>query len=370
MRVIHVNTARDYRGGERQSHFAALLQHRKGLDVRMALPPGAKLAEALEADGFPRERLHVIPMRSEIDLVAALRLAALCRRHGAELLHLHTAHAHALGILAARLAGGIPTVVSRRVDYPRSPGLLSRLKYERADAFIAISEAVARILRIDGVTPGKIHLVRSGIELPSAAEMASRRSRRSAMLQSLGLPPESVVVLNAGSLVEHKGQEILPRAARILPDSVRILVAGEGPLRASLEAEIARQEVAGKVLLLGHRHDLPDLYAAASVYVQPSTSEGLGTAMLDAMAWELPIVASHAGGIPEAVREGENGMLMSGRNPYLLGEALKRLASDRELAERLGARGREIAAAEFSRERMVELTMAVYEEVRACRASA
>lgn len=369
MKVLHVNTARDYRGGERQTHFLALLQHRRGIDARMVTPPGSELSAALAADGFPPERIHPVRMRGELHPGAVMRLALLCKKHRPDVLHLHTAHAHALGLLAARLAGGIPTIVSRRVDYSRADGYFSRLKYERADAFIAISEAVSRILRIDGVPAEKIHLVRSGIEVPTEEAMAARRARRAEILAGLGLPGDAVVVLNVGSLVDHKGQEILPRAARILPGEVRILVAGDGPLRGALEASIAHEKVGDRVTLLGHRRDVPDLYAVASIYVQPSTSEGLGTAMLDAMAWGLPVIGAQAGGIPEAVREGENGLLMSGRNPYLLGEAIKKLVADPELRARFGSRGREIVRDELSRERTERLTAEVYDKVVACRAN-
>ena len=367
MRVLHVNTARDFRGGERQTLFLAVGQWRLGMEVRVVAPPGSALLGALAGEGFPAERMHPVRMRGELHPGAIVRLGLLLRRHRPDILHLHTAHAHALGMLAALLYRPVRTVVARRVDYPMARGALSRLKYRHVDGYVAISEAVRRILVADGIPPGRVHLVRSGIRPPDDDELASLRARRGALRRERGLPEGGHVVLNVGNLVGHKGQEILPRAARILPPEVTVLIAGDGPERSGLVAAIAREGVADRVRLLGQRTDLPELYALADVYVQPSTSEGLGTAMLDAMAWALPVVATMAGGIPEAVRDGENGILLAGRNPYLLGEAIKKLCGEEELSVRLGRRGREIARTEFSDERMVRGTLAAYEEVKACR---
>ena len=363
MKILHVNTAHDFRGGERQTLFLVLGQWRDEVDCRVVTQPGSRLSAELLAGGFPADRIHEIRMRGEVHPMAVGRLTRLCRRFAVDILHLHTAHAHALGVLAARFTR-VTTVVSRRVDYPMSRGVFSRMKYERADAYIAISEAVRRILLADGMAAEKLHLVHSGIDVPSAESLAAGRLERASLLNELDLPLQSSIVLNVGNLVGHKGQEILPHAARILDSGSVILIAGEGPLRGELEAAIAQHDVAERVRLLGHREDLPRLYAAASVYVQPSTTEGLGTAMLDAMAWELPVIATYAGGIPEAITDQENGILLSGRNPYLMGEALKKLLTDPVLAGRMGGRGREIAVERFSRDQMVAGTARVYDAVR------
>ena len=173
-------------------------------------------------------------------------------------------------------------------------------------------------------------------------------------------PAAGRVVLTGGALVDPKGQEILARAARILAPEDRILIAGEGPLRADLKAAIKREGVEGKVILLGHRQDVADLYAASDAYVQPSKNEGLGTAMLDAMAWRLPVVATAAGGIPEAVIDGETGLLIPSRNPYLLGEALKRVLRDDLLASSLVCAAYRLVVAEFSVEVMANGTNQAY----------
>ncbi|MFN7973749.1 MAG: glycosyltransferase family 4 protein [Acidobacteriota bacterium] len=360
--VLHVNTAADFRGGERQTLFLAVGQWRAGADVRVATPPRSELARRLRDDGFPSDRIDEIRMRGDVSPAASFALARAARAHGTAVLHLHTAHAHALGVAAARLCR-VKTIVHRRVDYPMAPGYFSRLKYRLADAFVAISEAVRSILILDGIERARVFRVLSGIRIPGDEVLAAAIARRDALRDALGIARDARVILNVGNLVDHKGQAILPEAARILPSRMRILIAGDGPLRGDLEARIAKEGVADRVTLLGHRNDLPDLYALADAYAQPSTSEGLGTAMLDAMAWRLPVVATAAGGIPEAVRDGENGLLLPGRNPYLLGEAIKRVLGDEGLARRLGERGRAIAAAEFSDGRMVAEMAEVYERV-------
>jgi glycosyltransferase involved in cell wall biosynthesis len=141
---------------------------------------------------------------------------------------------------------------------------------------------------------------------------------------------------------------------------------GDGPLRAEVAREIARMSLGNTVRLAGYRTDADALLAAADVATLSSREEGMGSVLLDALAFGLPIAATNAGGIPEIVVDGECGLLAPRSDPEALGRAIARLITDRALAERLAANAR-ARSMEFSVERMTERTVAVYDAVVARR---
>jgi glycosyltransferase involved in cell wall biosynthesis len=160
-------------------------------------------------------------------------------------------------------------------------------------------------------------------------------------------PPGPVTVVSVGRLRAPKDFLTLVRAAALLePGSFRIRIAGDGPDRERLVAEIDRLGLAAAVDLLGTQPDVGALLDAADVFVLSSTSEGLPMSVLEAMAAGLPVVASAVGGVPELV-DGETGALVAPADPGALAAALARLVGEPQLRERLGAAGRRRAEAEF-----------------------
>ncbi len=147
-----------------------------------------------------------------------------------------------------------------------------------------------------------------------------------------------------------------------------MLLAGEGPRRAALEQQARALGLQESVHFAGFVENLPELYDALDFYLFPSLSEGLGTSLLLAMAHALPVVAAARGGIPEAVRDGENGLLVSDPEPQLLADAVLSLVDDPARAKRLGEAARRRVEEQFSAQQMVDNTLAVYERV--CRETA
>ncbi len=183
--------------------------------------------------------------------------------------------------------------------------------------------------------------------------------------------PDTILLGCVGYLSEEKGHDrLLPALARIREASpnCRLVLAGEGPRRAALEHQAAALGLGESVVFAGFVENLPEFYDALDVFVFPSLSEGLGTALLLAMAHGLPVVASARGGIPEAVRDGENGLLVSDPEPQLLADAVLSLVDNPERARQLGEAARKTVEEQFSAEQMVDNTLAVYERV--CRETA
>ncbi|MFT5679570.1 MAG: glycosyltransferase involved in cell wall biosynthesis [Myxococcota bacterium] len=308
LRVLQVDTAEEWRGGQVQTLYLARGMKAAGWPVVVACPQSGRLWRELE--GIADERLAIPPGRT-------VRCAMVARSARPDLIAAQTSHAHTC---CAPLS--IPLVVHRRVDFVPSGGW----KYRRPERYIAVSAAVARIL--------------SGVGAPQSVVVHDGVAALAVMPPAVDGP----TVLAVGARVPHKGHAVLAEAARML-DGVDIGVAGDGPL------------VYPGLRWLGQRSDVPALLAAASVFVHPSVEEGMGQAVVEAMHAGLPIVASDAGGLPEVI--GDTGILVPRGDAVALAEGIRRaLAGDHPPV----AAAQQRAAEQFSIEAMVAGTLAAYRD--------
>jgi L-malate glycosyltransferase len=362
---LHVDTARTWRGGQNQvlltvnglrsiGHRAALVAHPDGELRRRA-------AEGLD--------LIPIAPRTEMDLSAAWKFSRLIKRLAPDVIHAHDPHGVAMAALALSIgsaaARGGPTpalVASRRVDFHLKGHSFSRWKYRQVDCFIAASEAIRRMLVGDGVPAERTVTVHEGIDVEHAAAAPPVNVH-----EAFWLPHGAPVVGNVAALVPHKGQRYLIDAAHLvvqqIPDA-RFVILGEGELREHLERQVHEHHLEKHVLLPGFRTDVLGCIKGFDLFVMSSVTEGLGTSLLDAMACARPIVATGAGGIPEIVENGVNGLLVPVRDSQALAEAMVRMLKDADLRQRMGDAGLARVTERFTVERMVSETADVYTRVR------
>jgi glycosyltransferase involved in cell wall biosynthesis len=358
LKILHVDSERSWRGGERQVLELIRRQRARGDEPHLAAPRGSALLSRASSEGFAG---HAVPMRGTWDVSSALALAELHRRLRPDVVHWHAARAHALGAMASLFAPGPARVLSRRVDFRVRGSVGSRLLYGlRREATIAISDGVRDALVESGLDPAGIRVVRSGIDLaPYEAPFD-----RAAIKARLGTREGDFLVLQVAALAPHKSQKDLLQAARIILDQrpeAMVWIAGEGILRDELERQHGALDLGDRVRLLGFRDDVPDLLRAADLFCVSSYLEGMGTATLDAMAAGLPVVATCVGGIPEIVEDGVTGLLVPPREPEALAGAILALASDPDRRRAMGERARE-RVRDFSADRTEEETRRVYLE--------
>jgi glycosyltransferase involved in cell wall biosynthesis len=353
--ILHVDPERGLGGGERQvlgllTHLAAT-----GHQQRLAADPRGRIAPLATELGIP---VAALAIRNHLDVLAARRLAGLLARERYDILHLHTARAHAMTAFLGMLPG-VSRVVTRRMDYRLRGGWYTRRLYNHeVQAVVAISDGVRAALIASGVEPAHIHLVPSGVEperfAVSAAARAAARAR-------FALTDDRFVLAVVGALEARKGHDVLLDALATLADpAVVVVAAGEGGAHAALAARVRTLGLDATVRFLGRVDDVTSVLAAADVLVMPSRQEGLGVAALEAMAAGLPVIASRVGGLPEAVVDGETGLLVPPADAPALAAAIAWLAADRALARRLGAAGRERVRARFTMAGMAAATLAVY----------
>jgi len=354
--VLHVDTAATWRGGQNQVLLTAQGMAARGAGTTVACRAGGELETRARAAGAA---VRAIPFRGDLWPPAILALARLLRRERPGALLLHDPHAVSAGLVASRLAGRLPLVAVRRVDFPLR-GAVSRAKYAACDRVIVVSRAIGSVVERGGVPPERLRLVYEGVpdRVPAPGGQEA--------LAQLGVPAGVPVVGNVAALTGHKDQATLVEAmalARHRIPEARLVIVGEGELRQALEAQVRERGLADRVAFAGFRRDLDRLLPAFSVFCLSSRLEGLGTSLLDAMAFGLPVVATAAGGIPEAVVNGVTGRVVPPRDPAALAGALVEALADDPRRRAWGAAGRRRFLERFTADHMVNETLRVLAEL-------
>lgn len=356
MRVLHVETGQHLYGGAQQVAFLLRGLTAQEIDCALVCPPGAAIGAH-----FAGTAVKVIETRcgGDADLGFIARLRRVIRHERPDVVHLHSRRgADVLGAIAGRLAG-VPVVLSRRVDNPEARAWVA-LKYRLHDRIIAISQGIADVLASEGVPAAKLRVVRSSLD-PAPWQSPADRA---AFCAEFGVTGDALLIGVVAQLIERKGHRVLFDALRALPDrspNVRVICFGQGPLRETLEREAA--DLGETIRFAGFRTDLARWIGALDLLVHPALMEGLGVSLLQASAAGVPIIASRAGGMPEAVADGRTGLLVPPGDALALRDALRRLIEDPALRRRLGDQGRARIEREFSVETMVRGNLAVYREL-------
>ncbi len=377
-RILHVITRLD-RGGSATNtlltvaglsgSFRQTLVYGRTRD----LPPlAAQLADRLDTVELPALVREPAPLH---DLRALVALTRLMRRGRFDLVHTHTSKAGILGRAAGRLAR-----VRRIVHTPHGhyfhggyagPAMirlfvhLERWAATFTDRIVALTDQEARDhLRLGIGTPARFVTIPSGVEL---APYEKPPEPPAAVRAALGLPPDAWLVGAVGRLEPVKGHRHLVEAvAHLAPriPGLYLALAGDGELGPELQARVRDAGLADRVRFLGWRDDTPTLLHAFDVFAFPSLNEGMGRALVEAMAAGRPIVASRAGGIPEVLGDGEAGVLVEPGDAVALARGIERLLGDPPLRARLAEAARR-RAERYGVDVMLERIAALYRELLA-----
>jgi glycosyltransferase involved in cell wall biosynthesis len=330
MRVLHFRSTFTFAGPERVLLTLAAPLRALGIETKIIAyyrwrPPEPRLHRMVERGR--RENLDIEQWddRSRFSWRAIRRLAHELDQGGYDLLVTHDHKANLMGYLAARRSRTPCLAVVHGYDLS-----LSRMHlYRRIDLVtlrgfprvVAVSESGRRELTAAGLSPERIHVIPTPIDVARFAEGALDRG---AEWRRRWAEPGAPVVVTVGRLYRQKGLEyFVEAAARIhqVAPPVRFWIAGEGVLRERLAARIRHLGLERVVTLLGQQDDIAAVMAASDVFVMPSLGEGLSNVLLEAMALARPVVATRVGGTPEVVRDGETGWLVPAREPAALAAA-------------------------------------------------
>ena len=355
MRPLIVDLGREYRGGQHQALLLLQGLRERGHTPELLAVRDSELASRAKEIGAP---VHVSGPRWR-RLAAALQIRKLVRQRRIDLVHANEPHA-LTSAWVARAHRFVPIVVSRRIALPLSKSLFSLARYRSAARVVAVSHFVERSVIHSRLPSDRVSVIYDGVKIPAEISEVQREGARA----QLGIARRILCIGNVAAFVPEKGHAILLAAFAKLrgqfPECV-LLLRGEGPELASLQSLARKLHVADAVKFLPSSIDIEIIFAATDVFAFPSHEEPLGSALLAAMAYGLPVVAIARGGIPEVVEDGKDGLLVKDLDPETFSAALARLVEHPDESSRLGRAARVTAVARFSADQMVNETLRQYE---------
>ncbi|MBP6964204.1 MAG: glycosyltransferase [Armatimonadetes bacterium] len=326
------------------------------------LQPGGTLENRLEAADV---KYHSFGFRLRSAPLAVLRICSFLKRERVDVLHMHMYHAALYGRIAGLLAR-VPVMIT--TDHGKGmwkkPWQVAFERYmvRHTALRIGVSQDVADIIRNrERVPDDKLIVVRNGV---NAERFRAGEAERASVRTELGVTEHTFLVGTLARLVEPKALHVMIEAVSIASKDVpgiRLLIVGDGPLRAELDKCASDLGVRDGVIFTGARSDVPGLLAAMDVFALSSIREGLPISLLEAMAAGKPIVATRVGGIPDVIADREDGLLVEPDAPQAFADAICDLAADADLASRLGQRAAEKAESDYS----VKATARKLEEIYA-----
>jgi glycosyltransferase involved in cell wall biosynthesis len=341
IKIAHVNVAKSYRGGERQTELLIRCLQDSGFEQILVARRGAPLTGRLGDTTI------------DVRAVSGGSLSVARATADADLVHVHEGRS-VYGAYLRSLLSGTPYVITRRVNNPIRDHWIAHKVYRRASQVVAVAPQVADVLRAydSKIRVDVVHSSSSGLAVDAAGSAAIRAAF-----------PGKIIVGHVGALDnDQKGQEYIVATAGALasshPDLHFVLVGGgedEAMLR-SLAAGLSN------VTFTGFVDNVGDYLAAFDVFVLPSNREGIGSILLDAMDRGLPVIASRVGGVPDIVHDGDNGILIEPRRVDQLGAAILALRADPARRRALGENGRELAKG-FTADAMARKYFAIYQSV-------
>ncbi len=359
--VVGVDPELGFGGGESQVLGLTVELVRAGYRAELLCDPDGQLWRRARGAAIV---CHPLRIRNALDFAAGMRLRTFLRRGRYDIVHFHTSRAHSLAPFARRYARKL--FVTRRMDY-RPNRLFAPWLYNHAvDAVLAISSAVAEALADAGVKPQRVTIIPSGVDCERfrPPEESVRTQARAA----LRLTTEEIAIGTVGALEHRKGHRHLLEAIATLVDGaqgtramrLKCFVAGDGSLRAALDADVRRLGLEPFVRLMGPLEDPRVLLWALDIFALPSLKEGLGVALLEAMACGLPVVASDTAGPKELIEHEHSGLLFRPGSSAELAQALKRVIRTPGMRSAIGGAARDRIVERFTMETMATRTLELY----------
>jgi glycosyltransferase involved in cell wall biosynthesis len=292
--------------------------------------------------------VHPIAIRNEVGLISLIQMVFTLLRIRPDILAFNTPKAILLGTLASRIVTVQARIIFRRVNFPLRKSFFSRLKYTWGiDRVVAISESIRLQLQACGIPASKISTIYEGMDLSLYPVPMRPDARR---------PDEPAIVGTVAHLSREKGLKYLVEAASLISDvrkKLRFVIVGDGECLPELKDLVREKGLENCFQFTGFVPNTAECMRSFDVFVLPSLSEGLSSAILEAMAISLPVVATDVGGIPELIKSGDNGLLVAPGDSAGLARAIQRLADNPEESRRMGQRGRERMEEHFTLERKI-----------------
>jgi glycosyltransferase involved in cell wall biosynthesis len=294
------------------------------------LARGGEIADDLIRAGI---KVEILGMRSYYNPLKIIKLAGHLRKSKIDIIHTHGYFASTFGRFAAILAKTpvkITHIHTTYFSFRKRNILIEKFLSYYTNRIVCVSKSTQEFVgKIEGIDKKKTCLIYNGSEINNMDLEKAQISRT-----KFAFTDNDFVIITVASLVEHKGHKSLLKAVSILSKkykNLRLLVVGGGPLESSLKEYAEYLEISSQVVFTGLKKNVFPFLKLADIFVLPSIErEGLGVALIEAMACGLPLIGSRLGGIPEVIKSNFNGLLVEPGNPYKLADAVQQIMTDKD----------------------------------------
>ncbi len=337
--VIHIDSEMTWRGGQQQAVYLFEAMHSRAEKTVFFTKRNSELAKYLKNKNLP---CYELAMKGEFDIFSAYHIYKFAKSNGFNILHCHSSHSLSIGLLASLFSNDLKVIATRRVDFHINKNLFSKIKYQHKNIakIVCISDAINNILLNDGIDENRLKVIKSGIDLSKF-----NNSRADEIRKSLDIPEKKIAIGTIAAFEGHKDYDNFIDAAKIVVEYepyVIFIAVGDGSLFDLMKEKVVKYGIEDNVHFVGYKKNVGDYLKCFDIFVLSSKKEGLGTSILDAMSVGLPIVATNVGGIPEAVINGENGIIVERKTPELLAKAIIKLLKEPNLRAEYGKKSLEL----------------------------
>ena len=363
--ILHVISTLHVGGVENQLAIILGKYDRKKLSPLVcSLSDKGEIGREIEESGIEVISLNKLGHRFNWTIVRDIY--NLIKARDVKIVRTHQYHANLYGRLAAWPAKVPCIVASVHNVYTRDRKLHRRIINKFLSGFtdkvVAVSETVKRdILKYDGLTDDKVTVIYNGIDTQRFFDTS-----RNSMRANLGIPPEAPVIGTVGRLTIQKGQKYLLDAVAMLKEKFSqtvLLIIGDGPMRDELGSRIKALGIDKNAILLGTRRDIPQLLSAMDVFVLPSLWEGLGTALIEAMAAGKAVIATDIAPFREIINSEKVGILVPVEDSKAMASSIELLFNNKSLAETFGGSAKERVFSHFTMDITVNRYVSLFENI-------
>ncbi|AWB68256.1 glycosyl transferase [Saccharobesus litoralis] len=356
--IAHIEAGRHLYGGALQVYYLiAELAKSKQYKQVLICPVGSEIGQ--KCAGLCQ--VVEIEMKGDLDLAMTARIRKALLRYEVDICHIHSRRgADIWGLLAAKWAG-CQTVLTRRVDN-KEPNWLASFKYRRFDFVAAISQGIKHVMLQSVANASQVEVIRSAVDV----DTYQVTPQKDWFCAEFNFSAQDKVIAIVAQLIKRKGHAVLFEAVEPLlaaNPNLKVLVLGQGPLREELEQKVKQRNLHQQIIFAGFRNDLPRVLPNLDIVVHPAFAEGLGVSLLQASACGVPIIASRAGGIPEAVIDGVNGFLVEPGEVNALRDKLQCLLADNNLRQQIAMAGRQLMERDYAISVMANRYHEVYQNL-------
>jgi glycosyltransferase involved in cell wall biosynthesis len=357
MRIVHTESSLGWGGQEIRILSEAQGLIRRGHDVKLLCPPEARIYSEAGSWDVPAIALPIAKKRPR----GVRALLDWFRANRCDVVSTHSSTDSWLTALSLLVLGRpVPMVRTRHISAPVPTNAATRWLYTRATArIVTTGEALKKeLVERNGFPALRIDSVPTGVD-PQRFAPGDRTAARNAVK----LPHDKTLVGIVATLRSWKGHRYLVEAVAAMPNGVGLVIVGDGPQRAALEALVDRQALRSRTWFAGNQRDVLPWLQALDIFALPSyANEGVPQALLQAMLAALPCVTTSAGGIPELAKDGETALVVAPQDVEGLRKAIRTLLENADLRARLGENARRHCEARFSYQAMLDRMERIYRE--------